>query len=58
MEDADRIPPAKEHWLNRTILGAGLTSGFGDFSHEAATVILPGFLAVLGISPAALGTIE
>lgn len=46
------------HWLNRTVAGAGLTSGLGDVTHEAATAILPGFLAVLGIPAAALGTIE
>lgn len=45
-------------WLNRTVAGAGLTSALGDVTHESATVILPGFLAVLGILAAALGTIE
>lgn len=45
-------------WLNRTILGAGLTSALGDFGYETASVILPGLLAALGIAPAALGTIE
>jgi len=53
---ADTSPP--KHWLNRTVLGAGLTSGLGDLSYETTTVILPGFLAVLGIEPAALGAIE
>jgi sugar phosphate permease len=45
-------------WLNRTVVGAGLTSALGDFCYETATVILPGFLAVLGIPAAALGIIE
>ena len=45
-------------WLNRTVLGAGFTSGLGDLCYETATVILPGFLAVLGIPAAALGIIE
>jgi MFS family permease len=45
-------------WLNRTVLGAGLTSALGDFSYETTTVILPGFLAVLGIPAAMLGLIE
>lgn len=45
-------------WLNRTVLGAGLTSAFGDFSYETCNVILPGFLSVLGIPAAALGSIE
>lgn len=35
-----------------------LASLFSDASHEMATAVLPGFLAVLGISPAALGVIE
>jgi MFS family permease len=45
-------------WLNRTVLGAGLTSALGDFCYETSNVILPGFLAVLGIPAAALGAIE
>lgn len=45
-------------WLNRSILGAGLTSALGDFGYETASVILPGLLAALGIPAAALGTIE
>jgi MFS family permease len=46
------------HWMNRTVLGTGLTSALGDFSYETTNVILPGFLAVLGIPAAALGAIE
>lgn len=45
-------------WLNRTVVGAGLTSALGDFCYETTTVILPGFLAVLGIPAAVLGLIE
>lgn len=45
-------------WLNKTVLGAGLTSALGDFCYETTIVILPGFLAVLGIPAAALGIIE
>jgi MFS family permease len=45
-------------WLNRTVAGAGLTSALGDFCYETTTVILPGFLAVLGVPAAALGVIE
>lgn len=45
-------------WLNKTVIGAGLTSALGDFCYETTTVILPGFLAVLGIPAAALGFIE
>ncbi len=55
-------PPAphstQKRWLNRTVAGAGLTSALGDFCYETTTVILPGFLAVLGIPAAVLGTIE
>lgn len=54
-EDERPIGPA---WLNRTVLGAGLTSALGDFCYETTTVILPGFLAVLGVPAAALGLIE
>ena len=45
-------------WLNLTVAGAGITSGLGDFCYETTTVILPGFLAVLGVPAAALGVIE
>jgi MFS family permease len=50
--------PQPRRWLNRAVGGAGLTSALGDFCYETATVILPGFLAVLGIPAAALGLIE
>src|SRR5580704_15135835 len=45
-------------WLNRTVLGVGLTSLFSDWSHETATAILPAFLAAIGAGPAWLGVIE
>jgi len=48
----------KARWLNRTVLGAGLTSGLGDLCYETTTAILPGFLAAIGVSAAALGAIE
>ncbi|MBC3919218.1 MFS transporter [Undibacterium sp. CY18W] len=50
--------PTAKSWFNRTVAGAGLTSALGDFCYETTTVILPGFLAVLGIPAAALGAIE
>ncbi|HTT33598.1 MAG TPA: MFS transporter [Methylomirabilota bacterium] len=49
---------AKKHWLNRTVLGVGLTSLFSDWSHETATAILPAFLAAIGAGPVWLGAIE
>ena len=49
---------APKGWFNRTVLGAGLTSALGDFCYETTTVMLPGFLAVLGVPAAVLGTIE
>lgn len=52
---SDRRPTG---WLNRTVAGAGITSALGDFCYETATVILPGFLAALGVPAAALGLIE
>ena len=45
-------------WLNRTVAGAGITSALGDFCYETTTVMLPGFLAVLGLPASVLGTIE
>jgi MFS family permease len=61
-QDADAgigaAPGAPVTWRNRTVVGAGITSALGDFSYETSNVILPGFLAVLGVPPAALGAIE
>jgi MFS family permease len=48
----------KQSWLNRTVLGVGLTSLFSDWSHETATAVLPAFLASIGAGPAWLGAIE
>ena len=45
-------------WLNRTVLGVGLTSLLSDWSHEIATAVLPAFLAAIGAGPAWLGAIE
>ena len=54
--DAQTDPP--QGWLNRTVAGTGITSALGDFCYETTTVILPGFLAVLGLPAAVLGIIE
>jgi MFS family permease len=48
----------KNSWLNRTVLGAGITSFFSDLSHEAVTVLLPSFLILIGAPVYALGIIE
>jgi MFS family permease len=50
--------PSRDGWLNRTVLGASVTSAFGDLTYETTNVILPGFLAALGLPAAVLGTIE
>ena len=51
-------PGEKQSWLNRTVVGVGLTSLFSDWSHETATAVLPAFLAAIGAGPAWLGAIE
>lgn len=48
----------RKSWLNRTVLGVGLTSLFSDWSHETATSVLPAFLASIGAGPGWLGAIE
>ena len=48
----------RSSWLNRNVVAMSATSLFSDASHEAATAVLPGFLAVLGLPPFALGVIE
>jgi MFS family permease len=44
--------------LTHGVLGIGLASLFSDWGHEAATSILPAFLASLGAPAIALGVIE
>src|SRR5580693_8363881 len=51
-------PPPSKRWLTRGVLGIGLASLFSDWGHEAATAILPAFLATLGAPAYALGVIE
>jgi hypothetical protein len=51
-------PAQNGRWLNRTVLGVGLTSLFSDWSHETATAVLPAFLAIIGAGPGWLGVIE
>src|SRR5579883_2687771 len=36
-------------WLNRTVVGAGLTSFLADVGYELATALLPSFLLALGL---------
>lgn len=50
--------PEQKRWLSRGVLGIGLASLFSDWGHEAATAVLPAFLASLGAPPIALGVIE
>jgi MFS family permease len=50
--------PRGKRWLGRGVLGIGLASLFSDWGHEAATAILPAFLASLGAPAVALGIIE
>ena len=47
-----------KRWLTRGVLGIGLASLLSDWGHEAATSILPAFLASLGAPAIALGVIE
>jgi len=50
--------PVPQHWLNRNVVGMGLTSLLSDAGHEMATAVMAGFLAVLGAPVYALGVIE
>src|SRR5579862_101335 len=49
---------SSKKWLTRGVLGIGLASLFSDWGHEAATAILPAFLASAGAPAFALGIIE
>src|ERR1700675_1197107 len=57
-EPRPEAAPKPNGWLNRTVLGTGLTSLASDWSHEMATAVLPAFLATLGAGPGWLGAIE
>jgi MFS family permease len=50
--------PTSKRWLTPGVLGIGLASLFSDWGHEAATSLLPAFLASLGAPAVALGMIE
>jgi MFS family permease len=56
--DPSSSPSTPKRWLTRGVLGLGLGSLFSDWGHEAATAVLPAFLASLGAPPVALGIIE
>jgi MFS family permease len=60
MSESSSAPssPPQKRWLTRGVLGIGLASLFSDWGHEAATAILPAFLASLGAPAFALGVIE
>ena len=45
-------------WLNRTVWGMAITSFLSDLGHEAQSTLLPGFMAMLGLPPVALGAVE
>jgi hypothetical protein len=54
IEDGDGSAPPRG-WLNRNVVGMGLTSLLSDAGHEMATAVMAGFLAVLGAPVYALG---
>ena len=56
-EDAASVPH-DTCWLNRNVVGMGLSSLLSDWGHEMATAILPAFLATIAVPAAALGAIE
>src|SRR5579862_6134410 len=58
MPEKTNPAPQSKRWLTRGVLGIGLASLFSDWGHEAATSILPVFLASLGAPAFALGVIE
>jgi len=58
MNDEGANSTESRRWLTRGVLGIGLASLFSDWGHEAATAILPAFLASLGAPAVALGVIE
>jgi len=53
-----KTPAAQGRWFTPTVLGIGMASLFSDMSHETVTALLPAFLASMGATAGALGTIE
>lgn len=45
-------------WLNRNVIGMGLTSLFADLCYETATAVLPALIKALGAPAVALGLME
>lgn len=45
-------------WLNRNVVGMGLTSFLADACYETITSLMPSFLTTLGAKPDVLGLIE
>src|SRR6476660_3616004 len=43
------MPVPRPAWLNRTVIGAGLTSFLADAGYELAKALIPGFLILLGL---------
>ena len=58
MEETTRARRGRPVWRNRTVIGFSLGSLFSDMGHEWVTSLTPGFLALLGAPPIALGLIE
>jgi MFS family permease len=52
------LSSSPKRWRTPGVMGIGLASLFSDWGHEAATSILPAFLASLGAPAFALGVIE
>src|SRR4029077_17029862 len=58
MSEMNAAVPSSKRWLTRGVLGIGLASLLSDWGHEAATAILPAFLASLGAPAVARGVVE
>ncbi|MDZ4772096.1 MAG: MFS transporter [Planctomycetota bacterium] len=50
--------PTRRSWITRGVVGIVLATFFSDVAHEAATAVLPLYLASIGLGPAALGLVE
>lgn len=58
MRQQDEARIGKNAWLNRTVIGVGVTSFLADTSHEVATAALPGLVAGMGAGAGVLGLVE
>jgi MFS family permease len=58
MSNSDPSDRPPQHWLNKTVVGAGITSLLADVCYEMAAAVLPSFMLALSLPATLLGIVE